>query len=266
MEQLIDREHIRIAFKKYTVDYDLSDPKIKLKYDHTFRVADLCDKIAIDLDLSSFQRDIAWTAGMLHDIGRFEQVRRYGTFEDAKSIDHAQFGADLLFLEGLFADYIKLPVTDDSKDMQLYQMVRRYIEIAIRNHNKFLVDDGLTDEEQVFCDILRDADKIDILKVNCETPLEDIYNVSTEELRTASVTEVVKEEFKKRNTILRAYKKSPVDHVVGHVSLVFGLVYPISKKLLREQGFLEILLHFESQNEQTKEWFQYMQEHIWDEL
>ena len=34
----------------------------------------------------------------------------------------------------------------------------------------------------MYCNILRDADKIDILRVNVETPLEDIYNVTTAEL------------------------------------------------------------------------------------
>ena len=38
------------------------------------------------------------------------------------------------------------------------------------------------------CNILRDADKIDILRVNCDTPLEDIYNVTTKELKKASVS------------------------------------------------------------------------------
>ena len=34
--------------------------------------------------------DLAWLLGMLHDVGRFEQLRRYGTFIDADSTDHAQ--------------------------------------------------------------------------------------------------------------------------------------------------------------------------------
>ena len=42
---------------------------------------------------------------MLHDIGRFEQIRRFGTFNDAQSVDHAEFGADLLFKEGLIRKF-----------------------------------------------------------------------------------------------------------------------------------------------------------------
>ena len=41
--------------------------------------------------------DIAWLTGLLHDVGRFEQQRVYGTFTDADSIDHAKYGARILF-------------------------------------------------------------------------------------------------------------------------------------------------------------------------
>ncbi|MCR4787294.1 MAG: HD domain-containing protein, partial [Lachnospiraceae bacterium] len=91
----MDREKTEKTFAGYTEGYDSSDPKIKLKIDHTYRVAALCERIANTVP--GVDAELAWLSGMLHDIGRFEQVRRYGTFSDADSVDHAQFGADLLF-------------------------------------------------------------------------------------------------------------------------------------------------------------------------
>lgn len=73
----IDRMHVREAFKAYVSDYDLSDVKVKLKVDHTYRVAAMCDAITEDLGLSAADRDLAWLSGMLHDIGRFEQLRQW---------------------------------------------------------------------------------------------------------------------------------------------------------------------------------------------
>ena len=35
----IDRKKVKNVFKKYTDNYDISDEKIKLKVDHTYRVA-----------------------------------------------------------------------------------------------------------------------------------------------------------------------------------------------------------------------------------
>ena len=52
---------------------------------------------------------------MLHDVGRFEQLRRFGTFDDSKSIDHARAGVQVLFEQGHIRDYLD----DDSEDAML---------------------------------------------------------------------------------------------------------------------------------------------------
>ncbi len=245
----MDREFVKQAFASYTNHYDPDDPKIKLKINHTYRVAGLCERIAETVP--GTDTDLAWLAGMLHDIGRFEQVRRYGTFADARSVDHAAFGADLLFTEGLigtFGDY-----DDHTLDI---------LEKAIRNHNRFRIEDGLTEEYMAYCQILRDADKIDILRVNTETPLEEIYNVSTDELRSSVVSEEVRQGFMERRAILRSRRLTTADILVSHICLVFELVYPVSIQIVREQGYLDRILAFESDNEDTKAWFEYMRKTI----
>ena len=102
----IDRRRAREAFAGYAARYNAADPKVKLKIDHTYRVAALCDRIAASLGLPPEERDLAWLCGLLHDVGRFEQLRRYGTFNDAESIDHAAMSARVLFEEGRVRDYL----------------------------------------------------------------------------------------------------------------------------------------------------------------
>ena len=97
----IDRKKVKNVFKKYTDNYDTSDEKIKLKVDHTYRVAALSERIARSLGLGDDDTNLAWLIGMLHDIGRFEQLKNYGTFSDAESIDHAHYGVELLFEDGI---------------------------------------------------------------------------------------------------------------------------------------------------------------------
>lgn len=94
----ISRENIIQEFNNYVSNYNAEQKKIKMKIDHTYRVAANCQQIAESLMLSSEDIDLAWLCGMLHDIGRFEQIKRYDTFVDAQSVDHAKFGADLPFL------------------------------------------------------------------------------------------------------------------------------------------------------------------------
>ena len=93
----INREKALAAFQEYTDRYDSSRDMIRLKIEHTYRVCGLCQQIARSLDLPEEEVDIAWLTGLLHDVGRFEQQRVYGTFTDADSIDHAKYGARILF-------------------------------------------------------------------------------------------------------------------------------------------------------------------------
>ena len=250
----IDRKHVVEEFAAYTANYNPENPKIKLKIDHTYRVASMAETIAKSI-VSQYpwlDIDMTWLCGMLHDIGRFEQVRRYDTFTDSLSVDHAQFGADLLFQEGLLEKFGKF--TDEE---------RKVLEISIRNHSVYRIDENLSEEMKVYCRVLRDADKVDIFRINCDTPLEDIYNVTTEELKTASVSPEVKQCFLERHAVLRHLKKTAVDHSAAHVCLLFELEYPKSRKLAKEQGYLDKMLELESDNPDTAEWFRYMRENIW---
>ena len=240
----MDKNGIMKAFDGYVSGYNAADPMIKLKIDHTYRVAALCRQIADGLA----DPDLAWLCGMLHDIGRFEQVRRWGTFLDAASVDHAALGADLLFEEGLLARF----------PLDLTAEARRILETAIRCHSAYRLPEGLSEPETTYCHILRDADKIDIFRVNCETPLEDIYNVTREALRASPVSEAVKDCFRRRTAVLRALKKTPADYVAAHLCLVFELVYPASRSIAREQGYVDRMLAFESDNPDTRRWFEAM--------
>ena len=65
----INREHIKNTFQEYTDRYDSTDPKIKLKIDHTYRVADLCERIAKSLDLLQEDIDLAWLSGCCMTLG-----------------------------------------------------------------------------------------------------------------------------------------------------------------------------------------------------
>lgn len=239
IEMVIDRKKAEEAFEVYVAGYDCSNEMVRLKKEHTLRVSALCEKIAQSLNLPQSEVDIAWLAGLLHDIGRFEQQKNYGTFIDADSIDHAQYGADILFAQGKIRDYLE----DDSQD--------ELLRTAVHYHSAFRLPEGLNDRTTMFCNILRDADKIDILKVNVEFPLEEIYNVTSQVLRNCEVTKEVMDSFQEEHAVLRSLKKTAVDNVVGHISLVYELVYPISLKLVKEQGYLEQLMNFESNNPVT---------------
>lgn len=271
----INRKNVINAFAEYVRNYDPSDEKIKLKIDHTYRVAGLCQRIAESLGLSESDVDIAWLLGMLHDIGRFEQIRRFGTFNDVQSVDHAEFGADLLFKEGLirkFAEgYYEECELAHSGNEEAEQIIKNnehhnkdtgLLEMAIRQHNKYRVKEDLTERQRMFCDILRDADKVDIFKVNADIPMEIIYDVTTEELKNGVITKEVLESFYKKETVLKSVRRSAVDHIVGHISLLFELVYKESYRQAKEQGYVYKLLDFKSDVPEVNAEFDDMRKYV----
>lgn len=282
---VINRKNVINAFAEYVRSYDPSDEKIKLKIDHTYRVAGLCQSIAKSLGLSEADVDIAWLLGMLHDIGRFEQIRHFGTFSDADSVDHAEFGADLLFKEGLIRKFAEgyyeeceLASSGNGEAGQAYSRQKDcqedckedcdegklagLLELAIRQHNKYRVKEGLTDRELMFSNILRDADKVDIFKVNADIPMEIIYDVTTEELKNGVITKEVLDSFYKKETVLKSVRKSAVDHIVGHISLLFELVYPESYRQAKEQGYVYKLLDFKSDIPEVNAEFDNMRKYV----
>ena len=84
-------------FNKYTNNYDMNDEAIRNKYSHSIRVMNLSKKYATILGFSKEDIELATLIGLLHDIGRFEQISVYHTFNDSKIIDHALYGVKVLF-------------------------------------------------------------------------------------------------------------------------------------------------------------------------
>lgn len=287
----MDRQRVIKAFQKYTEHYNPEDGKIKLKIDHTYRVAALCERIAKSLGMSEEDIDLAWLCGMLHDFGRFEQIRNYQTFADADSIDHAHYGIWVLYgtkavLE-MFATgeeqtqreleqelhqfevsgrgdctWIEEGRLGEFLDGDLFEEWSHILANAIWNHSAYRIKEGLDERTERFCHVLRDADKIDILKVNHDIPLEVIYGVSKDVLKNETVTEAVMEQYREQHAVLRSTKKTCVDHVVGHIALVFELVYDESIKVVKEQGYLEKLFDFQSDNRKTREQFKELKERM----
>lgn len=247
---MIDRQRATAAFARYVAPYDAADPKVALKIAHTYRVAALCERIARTLPLDAQDIDLAWLCGLLHDVGRFEQLRRYGTFNDAQSIDHALCSVQVLFEKGRIREYLD----DDGCDGLL--------RMAVRHHSAYRLPADLDARTRLFCDLLRDADKIDILRVNVETPMEEIYNVSTQALRQSPVSPAVLDAFYGHHCVLRTLKRHPADNAVGHASLVYELVWPESLRIVAEQGWLWRLLDLRTENPDTAAAFAAMREHL----
>ena len=216
------------AFKSYVARYDASDERIALKVEHTYEVAELCDEIARGEGLPSADVDLAWLCGLLHDIGRFEQLRRWGTFSDADSCSHAALGIQVLRDEmGSF--------TDDAEWI-------RIIERAVALHSDFRLPDDLSARQRLFCVITRDADKVDILRVFNQSSCAAVLGIGPDAFSRGEISDVALAAFGERRCLARDERPGSLDGLVGAVCLSFELELPTSRRILGARGYLQELL------------------------
>ena len=234
----MDRDFVVSQFTRYVQGFDQKEEGVRLKYAHSLRVSGLCEQIALSLDLSQDDVDLAWLIGVLHDIGRFEQLREYHTFVDYRSMDHAKYGAHYLFADGHIRDFLD----DMSQD--------NVICMAIDQHNVYQLRRDLTPRQQLFCQLIRDADKIDIFRVYVMymRQKKNIWNVDWSDFENQPISDVVMAQARQGKLVRTQDKKTFMDFYVGALCLYFDLVYPRSQQLAREQGYLDRLLDFHSQN------------------
>ena len=146
-----EKEYLKLEeeFNKYTSNYDLKDKNILLKYKHSFNVANFMEELANNLYLDKEDVYLSKAIGLLHDIGRFEQLKLFNSYDDSL-YDHATFACDYLFKDGHIRDFIKSDKNDN------------IIREAIYNHNRYAIDKKLKGRELYFSKMIRDMDKLDI--------------------------------------------------------------------------------------------------------
>ncbi|MBN2029295.1 HD domain-containing protein [bacterium] len=146
---------LKFWFRDYVRTYHLDDKQyqrnIDLKYEHTLSVCKEIIHIGRTLNLSRENIQFAEITALFHDVGRFEQYRRYGTFVDLKSENHSVIGINILKEKQVLKD--------------LYPETQMLIYRTIENHNRFRLPDGESEICLFFSKLLRDADKLDIWRV-----------------------------------------------------------------------------------------------------
>lgn len=239
---MIDINKAKSEFMKYVKNYDQENKRILLKISHSYRVMEQSKKIAESLNLDKEQVDLATLIGLLHDIARFEQMKRYGTYVDSKSVDHGDLGAEILSDKSFLRRFIDSDKYDD------------IIITAVRNHNKYKIQDGLSENELLHSKIIRDADKLDILYEATESFW---YKEAEKELieNAETVDEEYFEQIKNHKQIHR--KKgfiNKIDAVISYLAFVFDFNFKYSFKVTYENDYInKITNRFEFKNSKSKE-------------
>lgn len=209
-------------FKNFTQKFDIKNPDILMKINHSYYVADLASKLAKRLELDEEKRVLLKVIGLLHDLGRFIQYENTGVYSDVNSMmDHANLGINYLFLDSHIKDF-KIPE-------KYYEI----IEKVIKNHNKLKIDENLKEEELFLVRFIRDVDKIDILRQ--EAAREDL-------IYDTEISNKVKKDFYNHVLINKKDIKSTSEAIVSELAYVFDINFKESYELLNESDNLELYL------------------------
>jgi putative nucleotidyltransferase with HDIG domain len=193
-------------FDKYTSNYDMNEEFYRLKYNHSKRVMNLMVKYAKKLGFSERDIELAKIIGLLHDIARFEQWRIYHTFSDLESVDHADFGVQILFEDGLIKKF-----TDRVEDYEL-------IKFAIKNHNKFKLVDCGNPRYMKFAKLIRDVDKMDIIYLHAY--LDELKEKGTDDVISPKVMASIKNH--------DSVKKKDINNLNDFLCVQFSFAFDIN--------------------------------------
>lgn len=236
----LNLEKAQKEFIKYTEKYNLKDENIKRKQGHSLRVMEISKQIATNINLSEEQIQIATLIGLLHDIGRFKQYTEIGLGDNLEGFDHGDYGAKTLFEDGIIRNFIETSKYDE--------IIRK----AIKNHNKFAIEEGLTEEELLFAKIIRDADKIDILYES----IDIYYKNNEEEVNKSVLSEKIYNEFTKKATIKKGknVRLKFIDDITCVIAFIYDINYTTSFKIINEKNYINnILDRYKFEDKETQE-------------
>lgn len=236
----MDLQHAKNEMELYLDNYDRKDDKIHLKIVHTYGVTEYSRQIAKRLNLPEEDQELAQLIGLLHDIGRFEQLKRFDSFEP-DTMDHASFGVQILFSEGMIRNFVE----KDSWDS--------IIRTAIARHSDFQLE-GITDNRALMhARIIRDADKLDNCRVKLEDTVETILGVSAEDVGKTFISPEVMAQFRRKESILSSIRRSKMDYWLSYLAYFFDINYKVSWDIIREHDYVARLIdRIPYSNPQTK--------------
>ena len=235
----MDSKHLFFCqqwFEDYTCRFHCQDAEIEkniiLKLMHTYRVRENITMIGGSLGMNGEELVLAQALAILHDVGRFEQMRGFGSFNDSMTADHAMLG---------------LKAINRCKVLScLPKRERNLIRKSIWHHNKYQIPVTEKTDVTLFSKLIRDADKLDILGVvalHFETrdqhpnPALDFGLTDGLQLSEEVVSDILQGKMVKIAAL-----KTLGDLRLMYSSWIFDINFPFTLARLKERGYLERLL------------------------
>lgn len=214
------------SFKELTAD---QKKNFEIKKEHSLRVAGFCVQLADKLDFNSEEVKLAYFVGLFHDVGRYKQLVEFNTFNDAKSVDHAEYSVKIIKDEAILEKF-----GIEQEDI---------VTTAILFHNKLSLPKKISEQEIRFAQLLRDADKMDILKVLTEyysnKNAAPNHTLTWELPKGNSISSAVSKEVLAGKLVSKENVLSDIDVKIMQMSWVFDINFRPTFEYMLRKRFLE---------------------------
>ncbi len=226
---MIDHSAAREAFERYLDGYDRENDKVKLKIVHTYGVVARSAEIAGRMGLEEEDVSLARIIALLHDIGRFEQLKRYDSFMP-DTMDHASYGVQVLFGENMIRRFVPEDTWDE------------IIRTAIAKHSDFVLT-GIDDERSLLhARMIRDADKLDNCRVKLEDALETFMGADAREIGAAQISPKVRRDALEGRSVLSEDRKTLMDFWVSYLAYFYDLNFRASLDIVEENHYVQKII------------------------
>jgi HD superfamily phosphohydrolase YqeK len=207
---------------------------IDLKIEHTGRVCKNILLLAKSEKMSEKECMLAEAIALFHDLGRFEQFIKYKTFRDSESENHAVLGVKILNKERILSR-----LSGDEENLILK---------AVEYHNLMKIPGNVETSSKLYfySRLIRDADKIDILRLaseeyaeaeKCRNPALELYLPDAQGYSEPIVSEILNNRMAKIEDM-----KNRNDVKLLRLSWIFDINFPATFSLLKEYGYLKAIM------------------------
>lgn len=239
MKELIE------SFDAYTSNFDMKNKMIKSRYHHSYRVMELSKRLALSLKYNEEDIFLAQVIGLLHDYGRFEQIKQYNTINDNDSVDHAEYSIRYLFDENEIKNFVQ--------DESLYEIIRK----SIYYHNKYaLPNRSITKRERKHMKLIRDSDKLDILY------LIGVLKEYEMKITDKPIRDSISSYFYQGKTVPYSSINDDNERVIAWLAYIYDLNYKESFHYLKSIHLLEIFFDNLGRPDNLKPYFDKINEYV----
>ena len=189
----------------------------------------VCEEIkslAEKIGLSQEKTRLAYIISLFHDMGRFRQFHQFRTFDDSRSVNHAALSVDIIKSDA-FLEHIP-------------EAFHELIFQTILNHNIPFINVYENNEAALFTKLLRDADKLDILRIVTRDDLREILEWK-DQTDNYEVSDMILQRFRDHRIVTLDLVRSVNDLRLVRIGWIFDINFSATFEKIKERKLLEKL-------------------------